>query len=467
MDKETLSNYGWIVILILILSVLLALATPFGNFIAGAFKATYAGFGMVGDNALGIVIPGSSIEKPEIPDQDDSLKNAYALILDNSSDSSNSTPMIFVRENEAPIVGEVYESETYGALPITAVYSDIETTKYASASFVPWYSDGNYVNVSAVTFEDQISPVSTAYWFYDMSNCLSMDVIKLNTSSVVSMNCMFRGCSGLTSLNVSHFVTDNVTQMQCVFYNCSGITTLNLSMWNTAKVISMNGMFHGCAEITYLDVSNFVTDNVTSMYDMFWGCSKLTELNMSSWNTSNVTNMGCMFTSCSSLTTLDMSGWNTQNVTSMSSMFQSCSRLTSLNVSHFITDNVTNMHSMFYGCSGVNVFNVSSWNTTNVTDMAQMFQECSTITTLDISSFNTINVGYMGFMFKDCSNLTTIYASEQWSVANVSDGDRMFGSCSKLVGGNGTKYSFFYTGLNRAVLDAEGTSGYLTYKPMS
>lgn len=59
MDKETLSNYGWIVVLVLILAVLLALATPFGNFIAGAFKATYAGFGMVGDNALGIVIPGS------------------------------------------------------------------------------------------------------------------------------------------------------------------------------------------------------------------------------------------------------------------------------------------------------------------------------------------------------------------------------------------------------------------------
>ena len=44
MDKETLSNYGWIVILTLILAVLLALASPFGNFIADGFRATYAGF---------------------------------------------------------------------------------------------------------------------------------------------------------------------------------------------------------------------------------------------------------------------------------------------------------------------------------------------------------------------------------------------------------------------------------------
>lgn len=55
MDRETLSNYGWIVICTLILAVMLALATPFGEFIAGAFKATYAGFGNVTDNALAVI----------------------------------------------------------------------------------------------------------------------------------------------------------------------------------------------------------------------------------------------------------------------------------------------------------------------------------------------------------------------------------------------------------------------------
>lgn len=59
MDKETLSNYGWIVILVLILAVMLALATPFGNFIAEGFKATYMGLFDTGNNALGIIIPGS------------------------------------------------------------------------------------------------------------------------------------------------------------------------------------------------------------------------------------------------------------------------------------------------------------------------------------------------------------------------------------------------------------------------
>lgn len=40
MDKETLSNYGWVVICVLVLVVMIALATPFGKFIASAVKNT-------------------------------------------------------------------------------------------------------------------------------------------------------------------------------------------------------------------------------------------------------------------------------------------------------------------------------------------------------------------------------------------------------------------------------------------
>ena len=51
MDKETLSNYGWIVIAVLVLVVMIALATPFGTFIADGFKATYTGFFETEENA--------------------------------------------------------------------------------------------------------------------------------------------------------------------------------------------------------------------------------------------------------------------------------------------------------------------------------------------------------------------------------------------------------------------------------
>ena len=53
MDKETLSNYGWIVICVLVLAVMLALATPFGTFVSGAIKSTTAGLFDVNQAALG------------------------------------------------------------------------------------------------------------------------------------------------------------------------------------------------------------------------------------------------------------------------------------------------------------------------------------------------------------------------------------------------------------------------------
>ena len=43
MDKETLSNYGWVVICVLVLVVMIALATPFGKYIAEAVKHTTEG----------------------------------------------------------------------------------------------------------------------------------------------------------------------------------------------------------------------------------------------------------------------------------------------------------------------------------------------------------------------------------------------------------------------------------------
>ena len=52
MDKETLSNYGWVVICVLVLVVMIALATPFGKFIADAVKNTTQSLFAVSQKAL-------------------------------------------------------------------------------------------------------------------------------------------------------------------------------------------------------------------------------------------------------------------------------------------------------------------------------------------------------------------------------------------------------------------------------
>jgi hypothetical protein len=65
MDKETLSNYGWVVICVLVLVVMIALATPFGKYIAEAVKNTTTALFQVSSKALntglGSAAPGVTV----------------------------------------------------------------------------------------------------------------------------------------------------------------------------------------------------------------------------------------------------------------------------------------------------------------------------------------------------------------------------------------------------------------------
>lgn len=66
MDKETLSNYGWVVICVLVLVVMIALATPFGRYIADAVKSTTQGLFGASKKALdtGLGAAGVTVSAP-------------------------------------------------------------------------------------------------------------------------------------------------------------------------------------------------------------------------------------------------------------------------------------------------------------------------------------------------------------------------------------------------------------------
>ena len=55
MDKNTLSNYGWIVIAVLVLAVMIALATPFGKYIENGVRSTTAGLFETSEKAMNVV----------------------------------------------------------------------------------------------------------------------------------------------------------------------------------------------------------------------------------------------------------------------------------------------------------------------------------------------------------------------------------------------------------------------------
>ncbi len=183
-----------------------------------------------------------------------------------------------------------------------------------------WYD--KRAGVTKVVFNSTFAnarPEQCDSWFEGMSNLTTITGLSyLNTSEVIWMNCMFKGCSKLTSIDLSKFNTTEVVDMNGMFQSCSGLTSLNLSNFNTSNVLTMGGMFAGCTSLSNLDLSKFNTSNVFSMASMFEDCSSLTSLNLSSFDTRNIFSeqdfdihvaMDKMFSGCSKLTNLDISSF--------------------------------------------------------------------------------------------------------------------------------------------------------------
>ena len=70
MDKETLSNYGWVVICVLVLVVMIALATPFGDFIATAVKNTTRALFDASSNAIEIGLADTNVTLGNVDDME-------------------------------------------------------------------------------------------------------------------------------------------------------------------------------------------------------------------------------------------------------------------------------------------------------------------------------------------------------------------------------------------------------------
>ncbi len=155
MDKNTLSNYGWIVIAVLVLSVMIALATPFGNYIKTATESTLDGLISVNDNALAAGINGIlGKEKIEVDGLGEiTVKNPYGAEFEYDKETgilTGTTPITPVDpenlENVIPMIeftAGVFESNTkYN--PGQYELESYEVTKTRSRKPVP-YSFGMLV----------------------------------------------------------------------------------------------------------------------------------------------------------------------------------------------------------------------------------------------------------------------------------------------------------------------------------
>ena len=156
MDKNTLSNYGWIVIAVLVLSVMIALATPFGEYIKAGVESTTAGLFDTSEKALNVV--GMSATGKEPPKPIVNVRDDYEHL---SGYISNS--------------GEIVSDQkcNYVRIPVTE-----------GEYWLVWYPDENKLYSGRLRYEDNSNQLVS---YYNMHNSVMKYQIVKDTESTASI----------------------------------------------------------------------------------------------------------------------------------------------------------------------------------------------------------------------------------------------------------------------------------------
>ena len=106
-------------------------------------------------------------------------------------------------------------------------------------------------------FNKKVNDLS--YFFCDsyddnMKYLESIDLSKFDTSLVIDMQSMFKGCSSLKSIDFSNFNASLVNNMRSMFYGCRSLKSIDLSHFDTSLVTDISYMFYECEllESSYL-----------------------------------------------------------------------------------------------------------------------------------------------------------------------------------------------------------------------
>lgn len=363
------------------------------------------------------------------------------------------------------------------------------------------------------------------YMFKDCESLETIDLSKFDTRNVESMNSMFVNCYKLQSIDLSSFNTEKVTDISYMFFACESATEINVSSFNTLNVEKMHSLFRNCKSVKTIDVSSFNTSKIYDMsyifavggdcydenYDYVEKTSDLENIIFGKgFDTSKAQTMFHMFAGAS-VKSLDLSGFDTQNVRTMGSMFDGCVYLETLDLSNFNVEKVEDFRGTFMSCHRLKEIDLSNFNTKSASDMTAMFANCFELVELDLSAFDTSKLVYADRMFANHGenifvyngnhnvknnnphsslkvinlssfkltgeriwvdemfdlnyNLETIYATTDFVTGNIlyaGPYHTMFGGCTKLVGGNGTKFSAQNKGESFACIDTDDTPGYFT-----
>ena len=305
MDKETLSNYGWIVICTLVLAVMIALATPFGEYIKdGVWSATnglndalnknmeIVGLGGVSGNTSnfnGLRYNEKYICIEDFENGNDCL-DYYMIFYENNSayegyasDDSwyYEYPAGTLIYNDATIFYEEDEGLKMNIVEngakIEVLYEDEPYFTFIHESLIDWtdesidvdgyatFTDGTTLTWTELKAEGY-NITNNVIYASAFENCTTLKTIKIPDTVKAIGSSAFYYCSSLASITVPNSVK---YMGSYAFSNCENLTSMTFPN-NITRISS--GIFYYCSSLTNVTIPN----SVTSMgYEAFYGCSSL------------------------------------------------------------------------------------------------------------------------------------------------------------------------------------------------
>lgn len=410
MDKETLSNYGWIVICVLVLAVMIALATPFGGYISTAVKSTTQGLFDTNKNALnstGLINVGDQSFSDGTGDSGggnqttEVKREAGSIIPDGAKYTVKATNTVLEGNGtnkfpDTPSKGDIYEEGDYA-------YTHNRGDKYGTEWSVA-VKDTTKTSYGEILSEIAGKPITNMY--YTFYGCTSLTTAPAIPSSVTNMSNTFNRC---VSLATAPIIPDGVTNMYWTFFNCESLITAPVI---PNSVTNMDGTFVGCSSLkSYVgstsadgDFSNYtLPSSLTNISGIFSNC---TSLIMAPNIPDGITDMSSAFNRCTSLTTAPTIP---SSVTNMDSTFECCSSLKTYVGStgsdgdfsnYTIPNGITNMSSTFSSCPLIVIAPVIP---TSVTNMFGTFTACYALTKAPTIPRNVTDMKYT---FASCKSLT-------------------------------------------------------------
>ncbi len=266
MDKNTLSNYGWIVIAVLVLSVMIALATPFGSYIEQGIKNTTTGLFEVENNAMSTAQVAVGLPDPRLSHNGTIKEGAvYYVGVTGATVGDYSGATATYREGDAfpePHIGDVYVYGDYEYRYNKRIYVNLETENITWGDFSEYPGWGVRVLDKTKT---NYSPI--------LNNIANEPI-----SNVVAT---FKGCRNMIT---SPKIPDTTKWSQHCFYGCISLKHIpNLP----EQIVKSNYMFAACYSLETVPPINGKNSDIN---DMFIQCYNLkyVEINCSPTNIRNV-----------------------------------------------------------------------------------------------------------------------------------------------------------------------------------